>query len=73
MTLSITSNVSSAGRLTIPHKLELTNWGSNPTAADFVVYNGIGGMDGAVLAFSNPSSGNATVRSFSIQGFVRTP
>lgn len=53
--------------------IQLTHWGSNPSAADFIVYNGIGGANGALFSFSNPSSSNAIVRSFSIQGFVSMP
>ena len=50
-----------------------THWPSGPTVVDFMVYNGVGAIDGAQLVLSNPGSGDATVRSFSVRGFVHVP
>ena len=61
------------GVSSVANLINLTNWPSNPTLVDFAVYNGLGGVNGASFVFSNPSSSDAVVRSFSIQGFVHTP
>jgi hypothetical protein len=61
------------GVSSVTNLINLTNWPSNPTLVDFAVYNGLGGVNGAAFGFSNPSSNDAIVRSFSIQGFVYTP
>ena len=58
------------GVSSVANLINLTNWPSNPTLVDFAVYNGLGGVNGASFVFSNPSSNDAVVRSFSIQGFV---
>jgi hypothetical protein len=61
------------GVSSVTNLINLTYWASDPTVVDFAVYNGIGGVNGASFTFSNPSSNDAVVRSFSIQGFVRMP